>query len=176
MKRPLSALERAEADLVFGAAIDYARVVVVEDAGWPDTLARIAARFSGSPPPTHNAVTLGNHCYFPVKLRTDQQPFDSNSISDMAWLVHELAHVWQYQRSGPVYLGQALWAQFRLGPQAYSYGWEAGLRQATLDGRTLADFNREQQGEIARHYYYRTRQGQDVGAWEPFAAQFRLLS
>jgi len=173
MKRHLLPFERAEADLVFGTALDYERVIVVEDAGWPDTIARLAARLRGSPPPSHNAVTLGNHIYFPVQLQTRTGSLDAPALNDMAWLVHELTHVWQYQHSGPVYIFQALWVQIKLGPQAYGYGWENGLRQAALDGCTLADFNREQQGEIARHFYFRTRQGQDVSAWLPFAAQFQ---
>jgi hypothetical protein len=174
MKRPLSTFERSEASFVFGGSIIYERVVVVEGAGWPDTLARLSARISGAQPPSHNAITLGNHIYFPVQLRTGAQPLDPEGTSDMAWLVHELTHVWQYQHSGPIYLGQALWAQIRLGPQAYSYGWEQGLRQALQDGLSLSDFNREQQGEIARHFYFRSRQAQDVSAWEPFVAQFQL--
>ena len=115
MKRPLSPLERTEAALVFGASIDYERVVVVENAGWPDTIAQLAGSLRGSPPPSHNAITLGNHTYFPIELQTGTAPLDLNGLSDMAWLVHELTHVWQYQHNGPLYLIQALWAQIKLG-------------------------------------------------------------
>jgi hypothetical protein len=174
MKRSVTAFEQSEAKLVFGTSIDFARVMIIEDASWPDSVARVAAQLSGSQPPSHNAITLGNRMYFPLELRTNKQPFDSGAVSDMAWLVHELTHVWQYQHRGPVYLLQAVWAQITLGPEAYSYGWEQGLRQAQLEGKSLADFNREQQGEIARHFYFRSRNDQDTSAWEPFAAQFRI--
>lgn len=174
MKRLLSEFEQGEASLVFGTSIDFTHVRVVEDAEWPDTVARVAARLFGHQPPSHNAITLGNQMYFPVRLHTNEQPFDSNAISEMAWLVHELTHVWQYQHSGPIYLLQALWAQIKLGPEAYSYGWEQGLRQALLEGKSLDSFNREQQGEIARHFYFRSRSEQDISAWEPFAAQFKI--
>jgi len=175
MKRPLSDFERGEARVVFGGSLDYTRVVIVEDVRWPDTLASLGARLSGSESPSHNAVTLGNHTYFPVRLRTDRVEPAAQVLSDMAWLVHELAHVWQFQHSGPGYLFQALWAQLRLGGQAYDYGWEAGLQAAHAHGMTLLDFNREQQGDIARHFYFRSRQGLDVSAWLPFAAQFSTV-
>jgi hypothetical protein len=174
VQRKLSEIEEQEARRVFASSLDYSKATIVEGAAWPDTVARIGSRLSNSPPPAHNAITLGNRAYFPVQLRTDL-PFEEPAfLSDMSWLVHELTHAWQYQHSGPKYLLQALWAQIRLGGDAYAYGWEQGLKQAALEGKNLLGFNREQQGDIARHYYYRLRQGLDTSAWEPFVLQFQM--
>ncbi len=175
VKRKLSAFEEQEARRVFAASLDYDRATIIEGAAWPDTIASIGARLSNSPPPSHNAITLGNRVYFPVHLRTDLPVEEPAFLGDMAWLVHELTHVWQYQHSGPVYLFQALWAQIKLGGDAYAYGWEEGLKQAALGGKSLLDFNREQQGDIARHYYFRLRQGLDTSAWDPFVLQFQIF-
>lgn len=172
-KRELTTTEAQEARRVFSSTIDYSAVAVIEGAAWPDAIARIGSWLSGSAPPSHNAITLGNRIYFPIKLETELPSTDLNSLNDMSWLVHELTHVWQYQHGGPVYLLQALWAQIRLGADAYGYGWDEGLRQAALEGKTLLDFNREQQGDIARHYYFRERQGLDTSAWDPFVLQFQ---
>ncbi len=171
--RKLTDTEEQEARRVFSSTIDYPSISVIEGVAWPDTIAHIGSKLSGSGPPSHNAITLGNRVYFPVKLRTDLPITDPIFLNDMSWLVHELTHTWQYQHHGPVYLIQALWAQIRLGAEAYGYGWDQGLRQAALDGKSLLDFNREQQGDIARHYYFRERQGLDTSAWEPFVLQFK---
>lgn len=173
LKRPLRPEERHAAREVFDAALNYDRVWVIEGATWPDHLARLGAWLSKSPPPSHNAITLGWRLFFPVALRTTAQADDADFVQDMSWLIHELTHAWQYQHAGIRYLFQALWAQITLGPRAYAYGWEEGLRQAHNEGKSLTDFNREQQGDIARHYYYRLAQGQDTSAWLPFIAQLK---
>lgn len=172
--RLLTALETGEASVVFGDALEYGGVRLQEDARWPDWLAQTMARLRGESPPSHNAVTLGNRIHFPVPLRTTDAGAPG-FLEDMGWLVHELTHAWQYQHHGPIYLLQAVWAQVRLGSDAYGYGWQAGLQAAVAAGKTLADFNPEQQGEIARHYYYRLRQGLDTTAWQPFVAGFQAL-
>ncbi len=172
--RSLRPLEAGEAAIVFGEAIAFGVVRIQEDARWPDLLAQATARLRGDPPPPHNAVTLGNRIHFPMPLRTAGAEA-AGFLEDMGWLIHELTHVWQYQHQGLSYLLRAVWAQITLGASAYGYGWEAGLQTAAADGKTLADFNPEQQGEIARHYYYRTRQGLDTAAWQPFVADFQRI-
>ena len=68
--------------------------------------------------------------------------------------------------------------QLREGGQAYNYqrehpSREDALRAARAAGRRLANFNMEQQGDIARDYYALLKQGQDVSAWELFMAELR---
>jgi hypothetical protein len=167
-KRGLTPFEVEEARLVFAGSLDTTPIVVHENVAWPDRVAALGAGFHGDTPPSHNAITLGNHIYFPVEVRTDPA-FDGDiTLGRMAWLIHELTHSWQYQHRGIGYFYGALWAQIRLGSDAYAYGWEAGLEQALANGDLFLDFNPEQQGEIARHFYYRLKQGLDTIAWRPW--------
>jgi hypothetical protein len=68
-------------------------------------------------------------------------------------VVHESTHVYQYERAGSVYLGQALHAQATRGGGAYDYGGPAGLVAAKASGKHYRDFNREEQAQIAQDYY-----------------------
>lgn len=82
--------------------------------------------------------TLGSTIY----LKEDTQPAHV--------LVHECAHVWQYQHLGPRYAFDAVWAQWRVKPDAYAWTDELGRGR-----RHWHEFNREAQAEflqdIARH-------------------------
>lgn len=65
--------------------------------------------------------------------------------------IHEMAHVWQFQRLGSVYIPRALWAQRTA--QGYDYGGIAALQKAIEQGKTLTDFNYEQQADIVADYF-----------------------
>lgn len=93
----------------------------------------------------------------------------------MSWLIHELTHTWQYQQTGFKYLLQTIWVQFRQGQDCYSYGGEKGLINAREQGKGLIDFNLEQQGEIARHYYLSLKLDQNTSVWESFAREFQAV-
>jgi hypothetical protein len=173
-RRRLTDFERGEAEKVFGDSIGYDKLRIVEGAPWTNAIAKIGAKINREPTPQwDNAVTLGNTSYFPRNLKGGPPPAGTNSILDLAWMIHELTHVWQYQHTGVVYLWRALRADLTLGIGAYDYGGEQGLRDARASGRRLADFNPEQQGDIARHYYTRLRNGQDTAAWEPYVQELR---
>jgi len=167
-KRGLSAIEIEEAKLVFANSLASERVVIHEEIAWPDRIAALGASLHGNSAPSHNAITLGNQLYFPVVLSTDPTLDAETALGDMAWLIHELTHCWQYQKGGIGYFFRALGVQLRDGAQAYAYGWETGLAQALARGDTFSDFNPEQQGEITRHYYYRLKRGLDTQAWRPW--------
>lgn len=167
-KRALTQFETAEASLVFGHSLDASAVVLHENISWPDRVAALGAGLHGDPPPSHNAITLGNHIYFPIELETEATEHPERALRDMAWLIHELTHCWQFQHEGIMYFFKALWAQLRLGTGAYAYGWTSGLEQAILDGKRFSDFNPEQQGEITRHFYYRLKHNLDTGPWLPW--------
>jgi hypothetical protein len=68
-------------------------------------------------------------------------------------LVHELTHVWQYEKSGAVYMAQALHAQIKRGLGAYDYGGPDGLRAARSRGKGITSFNREEQAQIVQDFY-----------------------
>jgi type VI secretion system secreted protein VgrG len=172
--RSLMAWEIQEARRVFMSQINYDAVRVHECAAWPDQINRLGTWIKRMPAPDrHNAITLGNHCYFPVPLLKEPLSPGLAGLELFTWLIHELTHVWQYQKMGWRYLGLALTAQVHEGAQAYSFGDETGLIEAFAQGRKFSDFNLEQQGDIARYYYERIARGQQVHAWEPFIAQLQ---
>ncbi|MGA2111735.1 MAG: DUF4157 domain-containing protein [Anaerolineales bacterium] len=174
-KRSLSFAETNEARLVFGPGLDLEEVRVLENAAGPLLVGRLAAALRQRPPPPAHAVTLGTTIYFSRALSIPREDETPRGFQDMAWLVHELAHVWQYRHMGWRYLPKALEAFLRLGPLAYDYGGAPGLITAGREGRRLADFNPEQQGEIARDYYLRLKAHLEVGPWERFVAELRSL-
>lgn len=132
--RPLSALEIAEARKVYGDAILWEKVRVDENSA----LAKLGKWLQGA----HGmGIVIGHTVHF--SRRITPQPGNG----DMAWLVHELMHVLQCQLSGLQYIGEAVHAQYSDG---YAYGGVPGLQ-----ARTFRAFNREQQGDIARDYYYK---------------------
>jgi len=69
-------------------------------------------------------------------------------------LIHELTHVWQYERAGAIYIAQALHAQITLGGTgAYDYNGVPGLQAAKSAGQGILSFNREQQAQIVQDFY-----------------------
>jgi hypothetical protein len=171
-RRRLTAIELVEARQVFGAGLSYDRVRIVEGSSWPNWLPKLGAWLTRRPTPgTNNAVTLGNVIYFPVPLHTGGGEAGAGSINHMAWLIHELTHVWQFQNIGLKYLYQAVWAHLRMGERTYAYGGAKELVAAQKKGLQLNDFNPEQQGDIVRDYYLRRHRHEDTSAWEPFIEQ-----
>jgi hypothetical protein len=121
----------------------------------------------------HNAITLGNHCFFPVEMPQTLLPITDTMSYKHDWLAHELTHAWQYQHQGWLYLFRALSAQFREKAKAYDFGGEDGLEKSMKKGISFKKFNPEQQGNIAQTYYDRKRRGLNVSAWEPFIDDIR---
>ena len=91
--------------------------------------------------------------------------------ANRAILVHELTHVYQYERVGTRYLGEAIYMLIKTKRDCYNYGAAAGLQSACDNGRTYRDFNREQQAQITQDYYTLRQRGADVSAYQPFIAQ-----
>lgn len=163
---------------VFGQSLKYERVRIHECAGFPDTLDRIGRKLKGMEPPgkdSHNAITLGNHCFFPVQLPESLPPLGDPERYKLDWLVHELTHAWQYQQMGWIYLIKALRAQFRDKELAYDFGGESGLLKSRQKQIPFKKFNPEQQGNITQAYYVRLRAGHDVSAWQPYIDEIHKL-
>jgi hypothetical protein len=173
--RPLHNWEILEAWCVFADQIDYRKVRIHESASWPDAIDRAGQRLRGQKPPSisHNAITLGNHIFFPVRLLASPVPAKHADRYLISWLMHEMTHVWQYQHMGWRYLLIALNTQLRQGREAYSFGGENGLNERLRMGHKLANFNLEQQGDIARSYYDQLCDGKAAFAWRPFIAQIQ---
>ena len=99
--RNLYAWEIHEARRVFAGSLAYERVRVHECAAWLDPLDRFGRslkRLGAATQP--NAITLGNHCYFPIRLLENPVEPDALEHYKLSWLIHELTHVLQYQRHG----------------------------------------------------------------------------
>ncbi len=138
-RRHLTASEVQEIQLVFGSALKPENVTISE--GGVMTLGGYAR-------------TVPNHIYFP-----------SGSIR-MPLMIHELTHVWQYQRgegwgSLPGMIWEAIVAN-------YDYGGEEGLKDARAKGQAFSEFTTEQQGDILQDYYVRLKARLDVSAYEPW--------
>jgi hypothetical protein len=129
----LTQLEKNAAMSVLGAnSISYATVRVAQD-----RILNVIFRFNDN-----RAFTTFHTINLPKSGRHARWHLDIT--------VHELVHVFQYERVGSIYIYQALRAQRRNG---YSYGGWQQLKQDRENGRHFSDFNREQQGQIAQDYY-----------------------
>lgn len=128
--RPLTAREKAVAQSVFADSIQYDKVRI-------DERARIGTR-------------RYNICY--VSFNT----INNWGILSDELLIHELIHVWQYQRFGAVYIPRALAAQRTA--EGYNYGGTTALKKAIREHKKLWEFNYEQQGDIVADYF-RIRSG-----------------
>ena len=126
LARPLSAREIQMVSLLFGDAIDYARVRVHNRRYLPLVQPRNCAM-------TPNGSIYFHHsCFLP-----DYAAGDPGTIH---WFMHEMVHVWQHQLGYPVRLRGAI----RIG---LPYGYE--LRQDAQ----LADYNMEAQGDLLADYF-----------------------
>jgi len=150
--RPLDADEKAAAESVFGASLNYARVRVAESS------LMSAGGYARTPFET---------VYFPIGQRKKQ--------GYLPFLVHELTHVWQTQHG--ISFGRKLITAMR-GASAYSYKGshptpEDALRADRAKGKTFLQYNTEQQGDICEDYYRRLMSGDDVSAYLPFIQEVR---
>ena len=123
--RPLTDREMAMARTVFGQHISYNKVCV-------DERARIGCK-------QYHFAYVGFHC------------INTWGALAEAHFIHEMIHVWQYERFGSVYIPRALYAQRT--PEGYHYGGVAAIKHAAAKGYGLLHFNYEQQGEIVADYF-----------------------
>ncbi len=165
--RPLHPDELLQVQAIFRTGLDTARVVISEGNALPTWVGRIGAALKRQPPPKENAITIGNTSYFPRAL--------TSSLSDRAWLMHELTHQWQYQHFGIRYLFEALRAS------TYCYANEneppdVALKRLANENKTFDDLNREQQGDVVHDYFFASKHASptlDLTAWEPFLCAIR---
>lgn len=171
--RILRAEELAEVEKVFNRGLDVTRIRVNEGSSLPNLIGRVGAFFRHTTPPELNAITLGNTSYFPITLVT-HDPSHPNWLRDMGWLMHELTHQWQYQHAGLIYLYQAVFKSptYQYAPSGETV--DCALRDFCQAGKTFGDFNREQQGDIVRDFYFYLKQNADVSAWDTYLKDLRV--
>ena len=123
--RHLTASEKELSRKIFGNSIDLDRVRIDESAA-------VACKRYGI-------------CY--VSFYTINSWGRFNTVL----LIHELVHVWQFERLGSVYIPRALMAQ-RLNP-SYNYKGIEKLKSVKAKNGSLEDFNLEQQADLVADYY-----------------------
>ncbi len=150
--RPLSEKEISTAKEVFGNAINYERVRIDEG--------------------SYIGPKQKHFCYVSFYLINSWGPMQEST------LIHELVHVWQYEKFGAVYMARALRAQRT--PMGYNYGGLEALRK----GNKLTAFNMEQQGDIIADYFrikrgYKPRWGEggqkDLAVYEKYVNQLNSV-
>lgn len=123
--RPLTPEELILAESIFGSTVNYEPVRI-------DERAHLGPRFY-------------RFCYVSFNL------INSWGAMHPHILIHELVHVWQYQRFGAIYMIRALIAQHT--HCGYDYGGIRALKERRKKGEGLVDFNLEQQGDIITDYF-----------------------
>ncbi len=118
--RPLADWEVKMATSIYGDSINY-QLVRIDETAW------------AGPKQFH-------FCYVSFNLINSWKPM-SHHI-----LIHELMHIWQYQRMGAIYMVRALSAQHT--KMGYNYGGIDAIRAKMDIGETLLDFNFEQQADV----------------------------
>lgn len=152
--RTLTSTEKAEAEKVFRGSVSLWQVRIDE----ASLISAIGSFFSGG---GGMGVTLFHTVNFNRKINS------AAGNSDMAWLIHELTHVSQYEHVGSQYIGEAIHSQATVG---YDYGKGAGLA-----GKDFKDFNREQQGDIIKHYYYYILCGNNDPDYSNYATDYNRM-
>jgi hypothetical protein len=143
-RRHLTAAEVHEVQLVFGSALKTENVVISEG----------------------GLMTLGGY----ARTVPDRIYFPSDSFT-IPLLIHELTHVWQYQRGeGWGQLPGMIWEAIVAN---YNYGGVDGLKEAWAKGTAFSEFTTEQQGDILQNYYERLKAHEDVTAYQPFVDDVR---
>lgn len=146
MSRPLTPGETALARGVFRDAIDYARV-------------RIHNRKWAFFQPRHVTMAPMGHIHFHPEGGRYRDDFADAPLDLQGLFIHEMAHVWQYQRGIFLPLRRVPWARY-----AYSF----------VPGRPLARYGLEQQAEIVRHAFL-LRHGATIPGAVPLADYEAIL-
>ena len=131
--RALNTFEINELKTVFKNSIDYSLIRVNESSKW----AKIGSKSANT---KHLGFVWMNTVNFTTTISC------KNKTNDMAWLVHEMVHVAQYNKLGIQYIFEALIAQHIGG---YSFGGPEQLNK----NNNLNYYNLEQQADIIKLIY-----------------------
>jgi hypothetical protein len=126
--RPLTLGETALAHLIFGDAIDYAAVRIVNRRWFPFQ-------------PRETLMAPDGHIWIPPQSSAWCEDFSSASLSMQGLFIHEMTHVWQAQRGGRWYLPLMRHPFCR-----YAY--------VLRPNKPFRRYGIEQQAEIVRHAWF----------------------
>lgn len=76
---------------IFGDAIDYSQVRLFRGKWWPFQ-------------PSNAAMAPSGNIYFHPKAGGWSEDFSKENIGRQGFFIHEMTHVWQAQRGGPLFL------------------------------------------------------------------------
>ena len=119
--------EIALAKPIFGDAIDYGRVRLIEGKWWPLQ-------------PRGSAMAPTGDIYFHPDGGGWSEDFAAEALSRQGFFIHELTHVWQAQAKGRFYL------PLMRHPLCH-------YRYRLVPGRRFERYGLEQQAEIVRHVF-----------------------
>ena len=125
--RSLTAGEIAICRSIFADAIDYSKVRLIKGKWWPFQ-------------PANAAMAPSGNIYFHPKAGGWSEDFSKESLGAQGFFIHEMTHVWQAQRGGPLYLPLMRHPFCR-----YSYALKVG--------KPFGNYGLEQQAEIVRHRF-----------------------
>jgi hypothetical protein len=138
--RPLTPGEVALARSVFGDAVDYAKVRLVEGKWWPFQ-------------PRNAAMAPMGDIWFHPAAGGWSKDFSKESLGRQGFFIHEMTHVWQAQKGGRFYLPLMRHPFCR-----YAYQLKPG--------KPFSRYGIEQQAEIAKDVFLAER-GAKVGVCPP---------
>jgi type VI secretion system secreted protein VgrG len=145
VNRGLTPEELDIARSVFGDTLDLTQITLSDGGGVSGNLADL----------DDNARTVGDGVIFPAGTLTraaNDAQFRENVFKPL--LVHELAHVWQYQHGADV----STLLPTALAGGVFKHVYDFGdLGQAKAEGKPFLQFNYEQQANIVSAYYAMNR-------------------
>lgn len=156
--RRLLKIEESEARRVFGNSIDYSKVRIE---------ANSLMTLGGYARTPFDTIYLPPDIYWKLTLDSMQNKIPE----DMDLLIHELTHVWQTQHgiSTVEKIRQAIKGN-------YDYGGSSNLEAKRRVGKTITDFNTEQQGDIAEDYYKLIAGTKNIQSIQDFVSFLKKLS
>lgn len=118
----------------------------------------------------HLAFTAWHTVCLPETEKIEQS---RRARDNVALLVHELTHVYQYEVVGTRYMSEAIAVLVRSQRDCYNYDGDSGLASAQGEGKQLHHFNREQQAQIAQDYFVLQQAGKDTSSYHFYIEQLR---
>jgi hypothetical protein len=112
---------------IFGDAIDYSKVRLIKGKWWPFH-------------PRNAAMAPNGNIYFHPEAGGWSEDFGREPLPRQAYFIHEMTHVWQAQKGGPLYLPLMRHPFCR-------------YRYELRPGKPFERYGIEQQAEIVRHVF-----------------------
>jgi hypothetical protein len=131
LNRGLTPGEIALCRSIFGNAIDYSKVRLIKGKWWPFQ-------------PRNAAMAPSGDIWFHPEAGGWSEDFSREPLGPQGYFIHEMTHVWQAQRGGPLYLPLMRHPFCR-----YAYELKPG--------KPFSRYGLEQQAEIVRHVFLASR-------------------